>query len=242
MLKAFKDPTVAFDKDCLSNPETFIDLPFPSTTFRPPARFTTFRDKTGITLFTFMGREIFRELYDAVDNFITNPHFGGNNRSIIHFNGLAGAGKSHILAALASLLLRQKKMVLYIPSCEILVRDPIWHFKEFASLAFPDSQEEISMFENKDHILDFFKGLENGMVVCIADRLDVLKDKPQDSNALREKKAVASEIIERISETHLLVFNESPNPTQYPVPGNVDSEEDTSSITISIYDGLTEVC
>lgn len=242
MLNAFKDPTVAIDEARLSNPETFIDLPYPSTTFRPPARFSTFRDKTGITRFTFMGREIFRELYDAVDNFFTDPQFGGNNRSTIHFNGLAGVGKSHILAALASLLLRQKKTVLYIPSCEILVRDPIWHFKEFASLAFPDPQEEISLFENKDDILDFVKGLDSGTVVCIADRLDVLEDKPQDSYALREKKAIASEIIERISETHLLVFNESPDPTQYPVPSNVDSEEDTSNITISIYDGLTEVC
>lgn len=242
LLNATKDPTVAMDVDSLSNPETFIDLPYPSTTFKPPARFNTFRDEKGVIRFTYMGRKVFRKLYNAANVFFNDPQFGGNNRSCIHFNGLTGIGKSHILAALACLLMRQEKTVIYIPSCAILVRDPIRHFKEFASLAFPNSQEDISTLENKDDILAFVKELDIGSVVCIADQLDALGSSLEDSSIVRENKAIATEIFTAIRETHLTILNRSPDPTQYPVPSTNDSETESPYTNISLHYGLTKVC
>lgn len=242
LLNAIKDPTVAMDVDSLSNPETFIDLPYPSTTFRLPARFNTFRDEKGVIRFTFMGREVLRDLYGAVNNFYNDPQFGGNNRSCIHFNGLTGVGKSHVMAALACILMRQGKTVIYIPSCDIFVKNPIQHFKEFASLAFPNLQEDISTLDNMDDVRAFLDDLDRGSIVCIADQYDVLESRPQDSSILRENRAIAAEIVERIFETHLLVFNLSPDPTQYPVPSTNDSEAYTSYTNVSLHNGLTKVC
>lgn len=227
------------DQHWLSNPESFTDLPYPSTTYKPPARFETFRDAKGATRFKYMGREAFKKLYDAVELFLQDPDFGGNSRSTIRLHGLSGIGKSHILAALACLLLQQNEAVVYIPNCETIIRDPIHSFKEIFSLAFPDSQEEISTFTEVKNILDFLQCVDRGSIICIAEQLDALAPKPQDPSPLCESRALANHIIHRISETQLLIFTTSPNPYQLAIEDITGGSEHTK---ISISGGLTEVC
>jgi hypothetical protein len=50
----------------------------------------------------------------------------GNRRN--HFHGMLGAGKSHLLAALACLLRREGKLVVFIPNCNELLADPTEYF------------------------------------------------------------------------------------------------------------------
>ena len=52
------------------------------------------------------------------------------------FHGTLGAGKSHLLAALACLLRREGKLVVYVPDCSELLADPTEYFRTALELAY----------------------------------------------------------------------------------------------------------
>ena len=114
----------------LSDPSNLFLMPFPST-WAPPSRFAL--DNSGS--FRFMGREKFRELHAQA----TQLRRAGETLSLL---GTMGFGKSHTLAALTVLLLRQlwdgssALGVLYIPDCDEYVKRPFHTLLAAAMLAF----------------------------------------------------------------------------------------------------------
>ncbi|KAJ7451059.1 hypothetical protein FB451DRAFT_1186390 [Mycena latifolia] len=70
--------------------------------------------------FEWMGREAFPQLAQAVMDLRTD----GTASSAAFLHGTIGAGKSHLLAALAVWLRLQGKMVVYLPDCDDLVKSP----------------------------------------------------------------------------------------------------------------------
>jgi energy-coupling factor transporter ATP-binding protein EcfA2 len=63
---------------------------------------------------------------------------GVNSKPSINVYGISGYGKSHILAALACLLIRQNHRVVYIPDCRQAANKPFSEFKRAFMLAFAD--------------------------------------------------------------------------------------------------------
>jgi hypothetical protein len=56
--------------------------------------------------------------------------------AVRYFHGTVGAGKSHLLAALACLLMRQGKIVVFIPDCNELLADPAGYFAAALEFAY----------------------------------------------------------------------------------------------------------
>lgn len=110
------------------NPDTSSYLPFLAPQHFASSRFH-FNDEDK---FFFYGREKFGELYQEVMAMDRK----GKRRLYLH--GTIGAGKSHILAALACFLRRQGKRVVYLPDCSVLVHSPVKGIKLGLIMAFSD--------------------------------------------------------------------------------------------------------
>jgi len=55
---------------------------------------------------------------------------------VCYFHGTVGAGKSHLLAALTCLLMRQGMLVVFIPDCNDLLADPARYFTAGLEFAY----------------------------------------------------------------------------------------------------------
>jgi hypothetical protein len=89
----------------------------------PTDRFTFAGDRLAQS-FEYIGREAFKTVWNKVVQ-IQLPSVA--NRLYIH--GTIGYGKSHILAALACFLARRKKMVVYLPDCREMLKEPFTYIQ-----------------------------------------------------------------------------------------------------------------
>src|SRR5258705_9920619 len=103
-----------------SDPNEVFDLPFPSVNQIPP-RFSLL-DECKIS---FMGRECFSQVWKTFGIVKNNPR----QRQAIYLFGGKGLGKSHILAALACLLVRKGTQVVYLPDCRAWLFDPLSYLR-----------------------------------------------------------------------------------------------------------------
>jgi hypothetical protein len=111
------------DPEWYSNPQNCHFIPFPFSFSEPPERFSVQDGK-----FEYMGREQFQGVHKTVSSLKTG---GGGTR--LYIQGTMGFGKSHILAALACLLYRQGKVVVFIPDVRALLLAPFPYIKLLSS-------------------------------------------------------------------------------------------------------------
>jgi hypothetical protein len=84
-----------------------------------------------------------------------------NVRRAIYVYGTRGYGKSHMLAALACLLVRQGERVVYLPDCFAMLHDPL----EYLQLALlftirnVSSREQICRCETVEALAIFFASI-----------------------------------------------------------------------------------
>lgn len=222
----------SISEDALSDPKQFLELPYPSTLRKPPGSFALdVRD--GIGWFKFMGREILKEVCDAVKFYMKDPSVVPEDKGTYYLEGSAGIGKSYILAALACLLVHQEQIVFYIPSCRDLVKSPLVLFKELLSFTFPDRQTELRGITNMEGILSFAEGLaEIASVICIIDDYDALFNKEYEVDS-KSQKAVKG-ILNLISVNHFRITTFS---SAYPIwePPN------TAKRILPVFGGLSKV-
>jgi len=85
-----------------------------------------------------MSREAFEEAYGYV------PSLRLDGLSSLYIYGTMGYGKSYILAALACLLYRQGKRVVFIPDCRAMLINPLLYIKcaLLCTFANPSLEEE----------------------------------------------------------------------------------------------------
>lgn len=227
----------AYDENWFSNPKNFAEIPFLSTAYKPRTRIKLLSSNT----FRYMGRKRFKALYDAIDSLIKESVVSSRESKSLTVSGPAGSGKSYILAALACLLVKQGKFVVYIPSCEALaVGNPTALFKEILSLTFyPAYQAQISAIRNIADLEGFLAGFDDGDIICIADDLDELHSKSHDDSAERSHyKAMANIIMHIFSSKHLLLYSATKAFTDSQVDfKNLIAEESRFFIC-----GMTKVC
>jgi len=195
----------------LSNPSTFTTLPFPSLLPMPPQRFE--RRKVGdMNYFEYMGRNLFSELHKRIQdaNFL-------DRTENLYLYGTSGSGKSHLLAALAYTLIRERKRVFYIPDCSTFLLGPAEIMWKALQFAFHDSNilKTIKDRYDTDELIHFIS--KHRDLYIIVDQVNALED--EESNTCKAK-----ECLKGLRLDHLYIFSASANeaPTAKLIRGNVE--------------------
>ena len=151
--------------EAMSDPSNLFLMPFPST-WAPPSRFAL--GDSGC--FRFMGRGKFRELHAQA----TQLRRAGETLSLL---GTMGFGKSHTLAALTVLLLRQlwdgssTLSVLYFPDCDEYIKRPFHTLLAAAMLAFAQDAvvlAELRACDTVDDVVRFCQRRTAGSLVSVS--------------------------------------------------------------------------
>lgn len=123
---------VSPNADWYSNPRNMGTLPFPFLFLYLPELFQLLDHPPGCD-FEYIGRESFARVWETVGE-LRLP----TGRGRIYIHGTMGYGKSHLLAALACLLARKGKRVVYVPDCRQMLKAPLIYLKSALLCAFPD--------------------------------------------------------------------------------------------------------
>jgi len=131
----------------LSNPLTFTTLPFPLLLM--PFQHFEKKKFNGINHFEYIGRSQSHKLQQLVKN----KDFLSASQSL-YLYGMAGSGKSHLLAVLVYHLICEGRCVIYIPDCSTLHLGPaetIWTalkpaFYDLAALRTTGDSHHIDVF------------------------------------------------------------------------------------------------
>ena len=214
-------------------------LPFPFLHL-VPARFKL-DDKR---CFEFYGRSKFRELYEAAHsmNCDQNPRY--------FFHGTLGAGKSHLLAALACLLMREGKIVVYVPDCSELLGNPLEYFRTALEFAY-DSRERVRIILKalRQEVVEEHIALERLSDFCnqrlkldtaffIVDQANAFDDDTvPGSHRFSNKKKQIRNLLDASSAKHLKLESSSANYKH----ASTDLLRETSEKRIGLYHGLDEV-
>jgi len=215
-------------------------LPFPFLHL-VPARFKL-DDKR---CFEFYGRSKFRELYEAAHsmNCDQNPRY--------FFHGTLGAGKSHLLAALACLLMREGKIVVYVPDCSELLGNPLEYFRTALEFAY-DSRERVRIILKalRQEVVEEHIALERLSDFCnqrlkldtaffIVDQANAFDDDtvPGSHRFSNEKKKQIRNLLDTSSATHLKLESSTANYKH----AWTNSRRQTSEKRIGLYCGLGKV-
>jgi len=144
-----------------AKPSNAVPLPSPSWNTIPP-RF----DMSSNGSFSYIGREKFALVWDAWLKIKADVR----HRQAIYIYGTRGYGKSHILAALACLLVRTKERVVYLPDCRAMLQEPLGYLRKALLFAFADSsssdyREHIYECEDIEALADFLHELQKRWTV-----------------------------------------------------------------------------
>ena len=191
-----------------ADPSRAIPLPFPSKNVVPP-RF----DLSGEGLFSYIGREKFTIIWEACLKIKADTR----HRQAIYVCGTGGYGKSHILAALACLLVRKKEPVVYLPDCRAMLREPLEYLRHALLFAFVDSsssgyRERIYECEDIEALAGFCKNYKRGGLCFIVDQLNALDPELKGEDDISDqRKYELHELLQRILAGHVLITSASAN-------------------------------
>ncbi len=217
-----------------STPNEVIDLPFPSVNQIPP-RFSLL-DEGKIS---YMGRECFSQVWKAFRIVEDKPR----QRQAIYLFGGKGLGKSHILAALACLLVRRGTQVVYLPDCRAWLFDPLRYLQNALVFAFVNSErsfrEEVLDCENLESLANFCARYRNtGQLCFIVDQLNALDPEmmAQDVVSNTEKDSLRK-LLHRMSSMHILISSASANHKTF----QHMAKRDTGEKKVPMMEGMTSV-
>jgi Cdc6-like AAA superfamily ATPase len=212
----------------LSDPKTFIDLPFPSLLEYQTARFDT-SHPNNVPHFQYMGRRTLQRL----EKRIQEENFQKSYQDLYVY-GTSGSGKSHILAALVCRLIHKGERVLYIPDCESFLKDPFRVIRTALLFAFYDSTPtNLRSITNlpDTHLVTSLSKYPN--LYIIVDQLNALEVKEDDP--LTQAKNHASQLLNRLKYRHRYIFCASANEKS-------NRQADTKDTVFSIFGGMDEAC
>lgn len=224
------------DVEFYANCRTFCRLPFPSVFNGYNDRFDF--DKTDKT-FLYMGRRPFTDLWDKVAAAVDS------GRRAVQLRGTQGVGKSHLLAALACMLMASGEKVVFIPDCRFLLNSTIRTLKMSLSLAFTHSTTDIafhrrilksSTVEELISICDDYWALDgHPFLYFIVDELDILDDPFAATQHSRDR---CREQLNSISSGHVLVTSVTANEQ---MDRDKAAKERRSIYTMFLHEGMSEV-
>lgn len=187
--------------------------------------------------FRFYGRLQFREIYTAAKSLA----YRGCRMYYLH--GTLGSGKSHILAALTCLLLKEGHRVVYLPDCRALLRHVFGYLQCALVLAYHRDSDTAAR-----HYLERCKTIEQLATFCdkastdhrllfIIDQANALE--PEDEALDRftlEAKRDARTLLDKIVSCHLKLSSATANYLH----GMADEIKQTGERRLQMYGGLTD--
>jgi hypothetical protein len=214
----------------LSNPATFVDLPFPSLLSPPVDRFqeTTI---DGTKYFKYMGRLIYSELEKGI-----RKDFFQSNHQDVYLYGSPGSGKSHLLAALAVQLVQEGKRVLYIPDCQYLLDDFEGTLRAALHFAFHGdalSHTCIEVVHGVENLLDLADIISDKYI--IVDQLNALDIGPDDPK--RELKTRVETWLLYLASSRRYIYSAFPSQE-----ASQDIRWGRNVTSILLYGGMDKVC
>jgi hypothetical protein len=191
-----------------AKPSNAVPLPFPSGNVIPP-RF----DVSSNGSFSYIGREKFALVWKAWLKIKADAR----HRQAIYVYGTRGYGKSHILAALACLLVRKKERIVYLPDCRAMLQEPLEYLRNALLFTFADSssidyRERIYECEDIEALAAFCKNYKRGGLCFIVDQLNALDPEPKgEDDVSDDMKFSLSKLLQRISAGHVSITSASAN-------------------------------
>jgi energy-coupling factor transporter ATP-binding protein EcfA2 len=161
--------------------------------------------------FRFMGREIFAKVYQIVSN------MSRRTGTIYSLQGTLGSGKSHILAALACLLLKERKRVVYLPDARELAAGIVCYTKVALQLAYADNQALFGRIQGLLSIADIVqfaqeRSIQHDRWYLICDQMNALDHFPDTANSLGpDAQMGALRFIQQLAHTHNFIWSASGN-------------------------------
>lgn len=195
------------DNRLYSDPCNMIHFPFPFIGSQLPS--DRFDFDFGEYYFEYMGRTAFSTVMDTVKEL----KIGGFSR--LYIQGTMGYGKSHILAAIAGLLSRDGKRVVYLPDSRELVANTMRYMRTALLCAFadPDSsdmRDEIRALESKDSIIAFCEKHQD--VYFIIDQMSALDFEETNGDAVvNTEKAAVRVLLDNLTSGQYRITSASAN-------------------------------
>lgn len=212
----------------LSDPNTWIELPFPFAGFIAPKTFNRIGGPT--THYRYMGREIFSPFLDA---FAKAKEWGSCDSLSVY--GLMGSGKSYLLATLVYLLTAQGYRVVYLPDARLLLDNQVAYMKSSMLLAWADQShkiEEIIRLQTAEQIEEFIEANWNANLIFVIDQLNAL-----EGGARADKKGAINAWLSRCWFGSMVIRSTSAGHESFPET----QDKQTTSYVFKVHDGFTEV-
>ncbi|KAF8417640.1 hypothetical protein EV426DRAFT_622182 [Tirmania nivea] len=181
-------------------------LPFPFTGEIPSTRFPL--DQHG--MFQYYGREKFKELYLMIQK----RNFQQTRMYYLH--GTLGAGKSHLLAALTCLLIKEGHKVVYLPDCRALLRDPFSYIRGALRLTFHDHTQRATFLDDCETLQQLerfcYEASSEFRLLFIIDQANALypEEEGADQFSLTAKHNTRT-LLDKITSQHLKLESSSGN-------------------------------
>jgi len=232
VLQGLDSASLQLDDYC--DPNLLQHLPFPFLGRVPSDRFSL----DDHDRFRFYGRQQFREIYDAVKSL----KYRGTSR--YYLQGTLGSGKSHILAALTCLLMKEGHRVVYLPDCRALALDLFGYLQFALVLAYhgaseTQAREYLERCQTIEQLTTFcVKASADHRLLLIIDQANALD--PQDEaidGITLEAKRDARSLLDKITARHLKLASATANYQH----GVADQYKQTGERRIHMYGGLTDV-
>jgi energy-coupling factor transporter ATP-binding protein EcfA2 len=200
--------TQACSLDVLRDPSKWSNLPFPFLFHQLPLdRFRLDPDRN----FRYMGRQVFAEVYKMVSN------MSWRTGTIYSLQGTLGSGKSHILAALACLLLKNGKRVVYLPDVQVFAGLKVKSTKAALGLAYADDEALFLRIQGLSSTTDICQFVEERakcgeVMYFICDQMNALDHFPDAADTKDQRvKQEALSFIEELSGIHNFIWSASGN-------------------------------
>ncbi|KAA8898773.1 hypothetical protein FN846DRAFT_909953 [Sphaerosporella brunnea] len=225
--------SVVYPRENYSDPSCILQLPFPYIDSTPTDRFVLQNGS-----FTYFGRERFAELDIAIKSL---DYRNGGRR--IYVRGNMGYGKSHIMAAMACLLMQDReKRVVYIPDCAAIYEKPLTTLRSALLMAFADRTDlciTIEMASSMNDIINFCRKYNECRLYFFLDQVNAFYLETTSTGTvgvLANRKGEVRDAIWEMSGSHYVIFSASGN---Y-ITGILDDLRQTHTKTITVSGGLTE--
>ena len=214
--------------DQFSDPKFNDTLAFPFVGFEVPTRFKVDNEADGNWLY--LGRTRFKELFQTL-----NEVRNSGNHSTLWLYGTQGYGKSHMLAALVCYLAARGERVIYIPTCQTLLQDPVSYVRAAMLFTWADDDvatSEIINLNDQEEITAFLRSQTN--VIFVIDQMNALKI---DSSTEEIKGQNIFDWIMRFTFGKKSVFSCSANYSTYLERSNKENQDRV----LRVYGGLSRV-
>jgi hypothetical protein len=185
-----------------------------------------------------MGREMFRQLRESVERF--EDQFDYHK---LYLYGTIGYGKSHMLAALACLLMQEGKRVVFLPDCRAMMQEGFGRYLSAGLLlCFGDSpsrQQEITECgDDPDKLDEFCHQLSSRKVFIyfIIDQINAFDSEHANEDDVEDEvKSDVQKRITKIASRHYGIWSASANHKS----AVHMARKLTNDIKIAVYGGYT---